>query len=62
MKVTANTKTARFGMKALLALTVVAVGAMGTVAHAQDGAIKDPERTHYYEVFKGKRVYLWAWT
>lgn len=29
-----------------------------TVAHAQssEGAIKDPERTRYYETFKGKRV------
>jgi len=29
-----------------------------SVAHAQssEGAIKDPERTRYYEVFKGKRV------
>jgi ribose transport system substrate-binding protein len=56
MKMTENTKTARFVMKALLALTVAAVSAMGGVAHAQDGAIKDPERTRYYEVFKGKRV------
>ena len=56
MKVTANTKATQFGMKSLLALTIAAVGTMVGVAHAQDGAIKDPERTHYYEVFKGKRV------
>lgn len=56
MKQIANTKTSKFGKKALLAVTVAALTAMGGVVHAQDGAIKDPERTRYYDVFKGKRV------
>ncbi len=49
-------KKSRRGMKSLVALTLAAIVGMIGVAHAQDGAIKDPERTRYYEVFKNKRV------
>ncbi|MFV0282643.1 MAG: sugar ABC transporter substrate-binding protein [Castellaniella sp.] len=39
----------------ILTLTVMAISAR--VAQAQgDGAIKDPERSHYYEIYQGKRV------
>lgn len=55
MKLT-DSKTSRLAVKSSLALIIGAVGAFIGVAHAQDGAIKDPERTRYYEVFKGKRV------
>jgi len=49
-------KKSNWGTKSLVALTLAAMVGMVGVAHAQDGAIKDPERTHYYEVFKNKRV------
>ncbi len=41
-----------------MGLTALAITALGARAvHAQgDGAIKDPERSRYYEVYKGKRV------
>jgi len=49
-------RKSRWGTKSLFALALAAMVGMVGVAHAQDGAIKDPERTHYYEVFKNKRV------
>lgn len=49
-------RKSRWGMKSLVTLTLAAMVGMVGVARAQDGAIKDPERTHYYEVFKNKRV------
>lgn len=49
-------RKSRWGMKSLVTLTLAAMVGMVGIAHAQDGAIKDPERTHYYEVFKNKRV------
>jgi len=43
---------AKFMLAAVFAMPTL------TIVHAQssEGAIKDPERTRYYEVFKGKRV------
>lgn len=56
MKITTHTKAYRLGVKSFIALTIAAVWTMAGVAQAQDGAIKDPARTNYYEAFKGKRV------
>lgn len=39
-----------------LALAALGLGVAGQVYAQGDGAIKDPERTRYYELYKGKRV------
>ncbi len=56
MKITSHTKAYRLGIRSLLTLTIASIWSMTGVAQAQDGAIKDPARTSYYEAFKGKRV------